>query len=214
MTGPEMLALLSARRSVRRFTAEPVPREVLERLLQAATAAPSASNRQPWRFVVVRRPEARAALAEAVRQRVDALRAIVARGHHRDDLGAYPDFFHEPLAAASAIVVPTFRTHDDLLAQLVRASGEDPEPFDVGGAMQSERCATAAACMSLLVQAEAEGLGAIWMAGPMIARQAIEAQLGVRAPYRMLGAIALGWPDEAPEPKPRRPLDGVVRWIE
>ena len=41
------------RRSIRKYSAEPVPREVLEQLLQAGMAAPTANNRKPWEFVVV-----------------------------------------------------------------------------------------------------------------------------------------------------------------
>ena len=208
-----LLSFLQDRRSVRVFRDEGVPRDVLERVLLAATTAPSATNRQPWRFHVLTGAPRRA-VAALVQDRVIEMKAIIARGRHADAIGTYGDFFHEPLEAAPAIVVPTYRTHDDLIAALVRSGGEDPERFDTSAAMQSELCGTAAACMALLVQAEAEGLGACWMAGPMVARDTVEAALDIRPPYRMLGAIALGWPAEAPTPKPRRGLDAVVRWHE
>jgi len=54
---------LFARRSIRQFTPEPVSPEDVDTLLQAAMAAPSASNRRPWHFVVVTSAETRAALA-------------------------------------------------------------------------------------------------------------------------------------------------------
>lgn len=47
---------LRTQRSIRRFTSQPVPDEAIRSILKAATWAPSASNRQPWRFVVVRDP--------------------------------------------------------------------------------------------------------------------------------------------------------------
>jgi len=47
---------IRARRSIRKFVAEPVPAPLVERLLKAAMAAPSASNRRPWEFVVVDAP--------------------------------------------------------------------------------------------------------------------------------------------------------------
>ena len=50
----EFLALMSRRRSVRNFSARPVPEELLEDALRVAASAPSGANRQPWRFVVVR----------------------------------------------------------------------------------------------------------------------------------------------------------------
>jgi nitroreductase len=42
----------------------------------------------------------------------------------------------------------------------------------------------------------------------------VEALVGIRAPFRMLGAVALGWPAEQPSPKPRRPLEQVVTWLD
>jgi nitroreductase len=48
------MALLKARRSIRRYRPDPVPEEMLEQILEAGRCAPSASNRQPWNFVVVR----------------------------------------------------------------------------------------------------------------------------------------------------------------
>jgi len=58
------MKLLKGRRSIRRYRDEPVPDDLLETVLEAGRWAPSASNRQPWDFVVVRDPEIRAAVAE------------------------------------------------------------------------------------------------------------------------------------------------------
>lgn len=59
-----MLDLIKKRRSIRRYTSEPVSEADIQALLEAAMAAPSASNRQPWEFVVVRDPVLRRRLAE------------------------------------------------------------------------------------------------------------------------------------------------------
>ena len=48
------MALLKARRSIRRYRPDPVPDEMIEQLLEAGRVAPSASNRQPWAFIVIR----------------------------------------------------------------------------------------------------------------------------------------------------------------
>jgi nitroreductase len=62
---PEILDVITKRRSIRRFTGEPVPKEKLLVALKAAMAAPSANNRQPWSFVVVTEKEAIGALSRA-----------------------------------------------------------------------------------------------------------------------------------------------------
>jgi len=49
-----MLDLILSRRSIRKFTAEPVSEEIINDILEAAMSAPSAGNEQPWHFVVIR----------------------------------------------------------------------------------------------------------------------------------------------------------------
>jgi nitroreductase len=55
--------VIQLRHSVRDFLPDPVPDEVLAEMLEAARQAPSAQNRQPWRFIVLRNPEKIKALA-------------------------------------------------------------------------------------------------------------------------------------------------------
>ena len=61
----DVIEVIQQRRSVRSYADRPVEREKIERLLEAARLAPSASNRQEWRFVVVTDRERRADLAKA-----------------------------------------------------------------------------------------------------------------------------------------------------
>jgi nitroreductase len=62
MKNEAILDAIYARRSIRKFTEESVSDEQIETLLKAAMAAPSATNAQPWRFVVTRDPERLAAI--------------------------------------------------------------------------------------------------------------------------------------------------------
>jgi len=208
---------LRSRRSVRAFTDAPVERAVLDRLLASAVTAPSSTNRQPWRFAVVTEPARRRRIAAAVRARADEMRAIIARGHHAAEYGDYGDFFHEPLETAGAIIIPQYREYPDLIAQLIASGGGDPAGFTTSAAMQAELCSTSAAVMLLLLAAHAEGLGACWMAGPMIARAEVSALCEIQPPWRMLGAVAVGHPAPAAAAAvkpPRKPLDRVTTFFE
>ncbi|NOG49542.1 MAG: nitroreductase family protein [Chloroflexi bacterium] len=71
-----LMATIYARRSIRRYTDERVPREVVTALLDAAIRAPSAHNRQPWRFAVIEDDAMKRTLAAAMgeRLRVDLAR--------------------------------------------------------------------------------------------------------------------------------------------
>ena len=214
MTGPEMLEWLRSRRSVRTFSDRPVDRDALVRILEGATTAPSSTNRQPWRFTVVRSPARREKIARAVATKTAEMKAIIARGHHAEDFGNYGDFFHEPLAAAQVIVVPQYREYPDLIANLIESGGGDPARFSTASAMQAELCSASAAIMALLLQVHAEGLGACMMAGPMVAKDELGMLLGIAPPWQMLGAIAIGHPAGDAPPRGRKPLDRVVEWIE
>ncbi|MCC7340883.1 MAG: nitroreductase family protein [Bryobacterales bacterium] len=61
----EFLAVMHTRRSVREFSPEPVPLELIENAVNAAASAPSGANQQPWRFVVVRDAEVKRRIREA-----------------------------------------------------------------------------------------------------------------------------------------------------
>ena len=209
-----MLEWLSGRRSVRRFADRSIERRVLERVVLAATTAPSSTNRQPWRFTVVTDPARRAAMVAAVEAETNANKAIIARGHHAEEFGRYGDFFHEPLATAPAIIVPQYRPYPDQLAHFIQSGGGDPNAFVTPAAMQMELCGASAAIMLLLLQARAEGLGACWMAGPTVARAAIHEICEIRPPYQMLGAVVLGYAAEDPPRTERRPLERSVTWLE
>ena len=214
MTGPDMLEWLRSRRSVRTFTDRAVDRDALVRVLEGATTAPSSTNRQPWRFTIVRSSATRARIVDAIARKTAEMKAIIARSHHAEDFGDYGDFFHEPLASAAVIVVPQYRPYPDLIANLIESGGGDPRRFSTATAMQAELCSTSAAIMALLLQAHAEGLGACMMAGPMVAKDEIHELLRITEPWRMVGAIAIGHPAGVPPSRPRKPLDRVVDWID
>jgi len=59
-----LLALLKSRRSIRKYQDRQVPEEAIRQILEAGRWAPSASNRQPWHFIVIHQPEIRQAVAE------------------------------------------------------------------------------------------------------------------------------------------------------
>ena len=68
------LDAIAARRSIRRFKDAPIPDEVLQAVLTAATQAPSGRNRQPWRFIVVQ-GEKRAEMVRVMREGIAKMKA-------------------------------------------------------------------------------------------------------------------------------------------
>ena len=73
--------LLGTRRSIRRYSKLPVSRELVDSLLQAAVTAPSAHNRQPWRFLVLENNKDKQTLARAITD----VRGHVLHGHFEEE---------------------------------------------------------------------------------------------------------------------------------
>src|ERR1051325_3074695 len=104
----ELYELMASRRSVRRFTAAAPPRVLVEQIIQSAITAPSASNRQPWRFVIVTSRSTIDALAAAVQTAVDRI-ALAIEPEFQDAFRAYGDYFRR-FDAAPTVIVPLCRS--------------------------------------------------------------------------------------------------------
>lgn len=103
--GSSLLALLKSRRSIRRYLPNQVPEEMIEQLLEAGQWAPSASNRQPWAFIVVQDKAVRQEIAQQAAYFFlrwahveDAPLLIVLCGDARNRI--YRQFLHEDVGLA------------------------------------------------------------------------------------------------------------------
>jgi len=101
----EVFEAIKKRRSIRRFRLETIPDETLMSILEAGRLAPSAGNRQPWRFIVVKDAERKRVLAETTNNYLfiaDASVVVVALG----DPNASPRWFRQdPMIAIEHIVL-------------------------------------------------------------------------------------------------------------
>ena len=60
----DILDIINSRQSIRKYTDEPIPDEMIDKIVEAARWAPSGENEQPWHFIIVRDPETRKQIAE------------------------------------------------------------------------------------------------------------------------------------------------------
>jgi nitroreductase len=204
--------LMQTRRSVRRFRAEAPTREQIVQLLEAAITAPSASNKQPWRFLVIRNGPLTAAMAAAVRTAVDGIAKCVepaSEGSFR----AYGDYFTR-FEEAPVVIVTLFRR----LTLLTHLVGENLEPArrEAIGKMERDSglIGAAMAMQNLLLMAHEMGLGASGMTGPLVAMEEIRRILEVPPSWEIAAFVAVGYPAETPAVTERKEVDKVVRWME
>ena len=208
----ELHDLMLTRRSVRRFRADAPPVELIESILASAVTAPSASNKQPWRFLLLRNRGKIDALAARVREAVDRIATAVDPAFEAS-FRAYGDYFTR-FENAPLVIIALFRSLT-LLSNLTdqRIAGDDAQRIR---AMERDSglIGTSMAMENLLLAAHAAGLGASGMTGPLVAVDAIREIANVPPSWEVAALIPIGYPDETPVATARKPAEKVTQWIE
>lgn len=194
------------RRSTRRFRPEPISREHVLQMLEAARLAPSASNLQPWRFVVVTDATEKRRLRELCLDQAFIEEAAVV-------FVACADLSRYSRAA-------TRRRYQEILEAQVELSGRFADPR-YQGLMDSipepeQRAVRAPATANtyiatehIVLTATALGLGSCWVGG-ITDHQAIKELLGIPEHMLVVALVAVGYPAQAPPPRPRLPLEEIL----
>lgn len=203
--------LLRTRRTIRAFTAEPVPRATVEALIDAAVQAPSASNKQPWRFIATEDRARLDRLAAAV-DRTAAVCAAHIPATLRPAWEAYGDYFTRFRAAP--VVVCCLWKPLTVLSHLVDGACPAAERAAVAEMEDASGVVSASlAIENLLLAAHAAGLGASALTGPLIAPAAVREAFGIPDEWRPAALVALGRAAEVPPPRARRPAAKVLTWV-
>ncbi|TNF80493.1 MAG: nitroreductase family protein [Gammaproteobacteria bacterium] len=183
---------MSTLRAVRRLKPDPIPDDVLDRVLQAAAWAPTGGNAQPWRIVLVKNAEKKkrlgalyaeqwAIFAKGYQANVDGLpEADQAQEQRNLDAGNYlAEHFHEAPAIAIFCFNPKMMAITDIKLDRVSVVG--------GGSVYT-------AVQNLLLAARAEGLGCVLTTLLCICEPEVRTLLQIPEPWGTAAAIPLGYP--------------------
>ncbi|MCS7464885.1 nitroreductase [Paenibacillus doosanensis] len=183
---------LRSRRSVGRVKQEPVDRQWIETLLEAANWAPSHHATEPWRFFVM-------------------------TGAGRQTLAdAYADIAAETLQAGTEEEVQTLRRKAGdkaFRAPVVIAVAVSPSSSQAVNRME-EFAAAHSAVQNMLLAAHALGLGAIWRSGEPAYHPRMKQAFGLGESEAIVGLVYVGYPDMQQLPGKREPYTGKTVWLE
>ena len=186
-----VLDAIRERRSVRKYLARTVPKEVVEEVLVAAGWAPSAHNAQPWRFIVLDKAKQELAQAMADAWAADLTRdGITVQADKRKD--RIERFANAPVLIIACLTMDGMRKFPDEKRQ---KSEQDLAMQSLGAALQS-----------LLLTAHVKGLGACWFSAPSFCKETVRKVLGIPDAVEPEALIALGYPAEKPQVPPRKLL--------
>jgi nitroreductase len=184
VTVPEAI---QGRRSIKRFTNRPVPKEQIEELIAAAVQAPNHRLTQPWRFYVLG-PEARQAYGTALGKRKARKAADAEQARQVTDKVAQE---HRDLPAMIAVSV---------------IQAEDPE------VREEDYAASYMAIENLALAAQAMGLGTHVKTGAVMSDPEARAAVGASDAERIVATIHLGQPAEQPAARARKSAAEVTVW--
>jgi len=192
---------LRTRRSIRRFKPDPVPDAVLKDVLYTATYAPSAHNRQPWRFIVLTDSSAKTHLSDAMAE--EFLRDLEKDNLAPDEIAKRVNRSRERITGAPVIIILCVD-----MSEMDNYPDERRRKAEYIIGIQS----AANAGMQLLLAAHAEGLGGVWICSPMFAQETVQKALNVSKMWEPQAMFLLGYPVEIPAFRGRKPIEEVTRW--
>ena len=186
---------MRTQRAIRYFKPDPVPRDVLERLLEAATKAPSGTNRQMWHFVIVQDAELRGKLADVYRR---AGRNALPRLQWLQD--ANPRI----LRSATHLIEHL----DDAPALLLACIEHD------GGTNLTTGSSIYPAVQNILLAARGLGLGSVLTTFHKQYEDEVRDMLGIPDNVETAALLPIGYPADGAGygPTRRKPLDEVAHW--
>jgi nitroreductase len=187
----DAISAISSRTSVRRFRPDPVPRQVIQQLLECAVRAPNHKLTEPWRFIV---------LTGRARDRLAEIRA-----HHR--LKRFTDPAGAEAATAAEKVRREARETPAFVVVLTAVSSDEIT-------REEDYAATMMATANLMTAAQALGLGTYLRTGGVMREPALVELVQVPDGFRIVGVISLGYPAEAEPPRRRKPPTEVTRWLD
>jgi nitroreductase len=176
------------RHSVGKVKADSLPRDVIEKLLDAGNCAPNHYKVRPWRFVVMT-GNGRNKLGE------------VMSASQRD---RQPDLPQEAFDKTRSL---------PLRAPVVIAVGVD-KPIEAKIPELENYAAASAACQNILLAAHALGLGAIWRTGEWSRDAKVKEFFGFAEDQHIVGFIYVGYPDTTGEYPPRPSFEDRTAWME
>jgi len=211
----DILDLISSRKSIRRYTTDPIPNEMIYKILEAGRWAPTGHTYQPWRFIVVKDPETKkeigrlSKLATGAREtayyglgmlqpRYAGIEDLAKREHVMKIMytGQVSEF-----AGNAAVLIVVLGT---------MLEGEMNVPYDLCACMEN-----------MILEAHSLGIGSCWVHAPVAAtRDAIKFKKLLKIPtgmaeYKVIACLSLGWSaEERKHPRPKKPLEELVYWEE
>ena len=195
-----MIQEIENRRSIRKYKPDKIERKLIEEIIYSASLAPSAKNRQPWKFIVYQGEEK------------DKLVDVMRHGINSEKMT------HE-LMPEWAFAIPdaenTVRIMQEVPCLIAVLNTNQYTPF---ASIENEKriveisdsLSIGAAIENMILTATGYGLGTLWIANTCFAYNELMDFIGTDS--QLTGIVAIGFANEAPAKRPRKPFEEIVEY--
>lgn len=188
------------RRSIRKFKEKEVSVDLINQIMDAGRVAPSAKNRQPWKYIVFGN------------EHKQELLNVMEEGLQREEKGI-TDLPESGNGIPDARNTLRIMKEAPIIIMVLNTNGKSPFLSVDTDDRITEICDTlsiGASIENMLLTAEEMGLGTLWIANTCFAYKELVSYLDTEA--QLVGAIALGYANESPAQRPRKKLDEIVEY--
>jgi nitroreductase len=211
----DLANVIRSRRSIRNWQDKEVPEDLLLQGIELATWAPNGGNQQNWRFYVILNRNTINAVADAVQASANQIASWPEADNLMDTIRMRErsGFFRDAPAAIAVAASQYQSAVDQVLAGREEMDYQARKIRQWRNVADSRIQSVAAAIAYLLLILHRLGLGAVWMTGPMQAKEEIENILRVPSELDIIAFIPVGYPAESPVPRERKPVIEVCEII-
>lgn len=176
------------RRSIRKYKCEEVPNELIEELIECARLAPSAKNRQPWEFLIVKN-NTKNEIADIMLEKESNMDASLERKifNANSSVKATAKIIKEV-----PILILVFKQYNE--------NWTTGDTLSIGGAIEH-----------ICLRATDLGLGSLWIRDTVYSQKEIAKLVGYED-MELISAISIGYPNEDPKQRPRKKLEEILKW--
>lgn len=209
----DIFEVINTRKTIRKYKPDMPHKEDIEKIINAARVAPSATNSQNWEFIVIKNQDIKEKMKAAVIEEYDKLSQLSTDKEFLEKITHYKSystfFSNAPVVIA---IVETPRT--SFITEIMKKSGMDEEKLKLMRP-DSSLLSMGAAIENMSLAAHALGYGTCWMVAPIIGTEAFGKLLNIDPNSHVISLLTLGTPfrDDYPSPA-KKSLEEVMRVID
>lgn len=206
MNPEKFLSILKTRRSIRKFLPDAVPKGDIDKIITAASWAPSGANSQNWEFVVITSRAVKDKMKGSIDSELSEICESIKLSDAKNIFKTYAanfTFFNEAPVVIAVVQKPYISITRKIMKRYKIA----------GSATSAGVQGPSAAVENLILMAHVLGYGTCWMTGPLIAKERLEKILNINLPDELMAIVPVGRPAQEPRNPPRKKAAEITRYF-